>query len=414
MAQLMGAVVGVLNESLTESIRAFYKLRRAYIALDGILQMEEAYLQARNTRMATASSQTLQPAGSGLDELKDHLIEKCDSNFPSPSSMNCPESLQSTLLEKEVMREAGDADGELPETKKGHLGALALATANHLEFQTLADEVSDPSIAGRGNASQKPSGFVFNMDGDSDSDIFNNPVDIFVHSGANLCFGLLLLLISMVPPVFSRLLYVIGFRGDRERGLRMLWKATRFHNLNGAIAGLALLGFYNGFVRFCDIMPDASVENGEDIDGYPLRRLTALLSDMRGRYPLSQLWLLEESRMHGANKRLDIALDLLCGDSRSPLKQVEALHVFEKGLDAMYLHKYLLCSDCFVEVYTIFLNPSCLLSDYANFYRSLVRRTQLLVEGSVLLYCRIFASCTLPQKCPISPFPCSGSCFESY
>ena len=50
------------------------------------------------------------------------------------------------------------------------------------------------------------------------------------------------------------------------------------------------------------------------------------------------------------NKRLDIALELLRGDTRSPLKQVEALHVFEKSLDAMYLHKYQLCADSFIEV----------------------------------------------------------------
>jgi hypothetical protein len=185
-----------------------------------------------------------------------------------------------------------------------------------------------------------------------DSDIFTNPVDAFIHSGSNLCFGLLLLLISMIPPTFGKLLYIIGFRGDRARGLRMLWQASRFHSLTGAIAALALLAFYNGFVRCCDVLPDPSGDEEDEIEAYPMDRLVSLLSDMRQRFPKSQLWLLEESRMVGSNRKLEQALDLLSGAEKSPLKQVEALHVFEKSIDTMYLHKYQVCADSFIEVRT--------------------------------------------------------------
>jgi hypothetical protein len=170
-----------------------------------------------------------------------------------------------------------------------------------------------------------------------------------VHSGANFCFGILLLLISMVPPAFSKLLSIIGFHGDKQRGLRMLWQASKFHNLIGGMAALALLGYYNGFVRYCDIMPDPT-PGEDDVEGIPQERLTALLAEMRTRFPNSQLWLLEESRMIGANKDLVGAQKLLNGKNKSPLQQVEALRVFEKSLNALFLHDYEVCSQAFIEV----------------------------------------------------------------
>jgi hypothetical protein len=35
---------------------------------------------------------------------------------------------------------------------------------------------------------------------------------------------------------------------------RYLWQASRFNNFCSAIAGIALLGYYNGLVGFCDIL----------------------------------------------------------------------------------------------------------------------------------------------------------------
>lgn len=307
IAQLMSAVVGVLNESLTESVKAFYRLRKAYIALDAIMKMEEKFMEQRNIHKA------LLPSTSDL----------------STSSAACPDtkSESSSLLSKKGTQAAAIEQAEVNSSMNG----LAISSRG----------VSPDTSTG----TSPPAKHIHH---DPDSDIFKNEIDVFVHSGANFCFGILLLLISMVPPAFNKLLSIIGFHGDKQRGLRMLWQASKFHNFIGAMAALALLGYYNGFVRYCDIMPDPTP--GEtDVEGYPQERLAALLAEMRSRFPNSQLWLIEESRMLGANKELGRALELLSTDKKSPLKQVEALCVFEKSLNALFLHEYDVCAEAFIE-----------------------------------------------------------------
>ncbi|KAJ5246896.1 hypothetical protein N7468_001879 [Penicillium chermesinum] len=281
IAQLMSAVVGVLNESLTESIKAFYRLRKAYITLDGIAKMEEKFMEAQ-------AAKGIVPRSSDLSRSSAHSEAK----------------------------------------------SAAASSVSNKTPEAAASEISRSSTPGS------------NINHDPDSDIFKNEIDVFVHSGTNFCFGILLILISMVPPAFSKLLSIIGFRGDKARGIQMLWQASKFHNLIGGLAALALLGYYNGFVRYCDIMPDAAP--GED-ESYPQERLEALLTEMRARFPVSMLWILEDSRMRGANKDLEGALELLSSSKDSQLKQVKALCVFEKSLNALFLHRYETCAEAFIE-----------------------------------------------------------------
>lgn len=329
MAQLMSAVVGVLNESLTESIKGFYKLRKAYLALDAILKMEQKFMQERSGDITPAGAKS----ASSLS-----LAKKGKSTPPpgvphGPTDDAEPEDMSKLAL-------SNGADGETLRTTDStelnrKLSNLAVSQEN--VDSDVSTGVSTPSSAQM-------------LNHDPDSDIFSNQIDVFVHAGSNFCFGILLLLISMVPPAFSKLLGIIGFHGDKKRGLRMLWQASKFHNLIGGLSALVVLGYYNGFVRYCDIVPDAIAGEDEDVEGYPRERLESLLNEMRKRFPNSQLWLVEDSRMNGANKNLEKALEMLIGDEKSPLKQVEALKVFERSLNAMYLHKYELCAESFLEV----------------------------------------------------------------
>ena len=229
--------------------------------------------------------------------------------------------------------------------------------ADHLDMNAKLADMSLDNPGLNSVISQKPTSQKHRMlNHNPDSDVFANPVDVFIHSGANLCFGLLLVMISMIPPAFGKLLFIIGFKGDRDRGLRLLWQASKFHNINGAMAGLILLGYYNTIVGFSDILPDfvpAAEGKEQSVEGYPRQRCEDLLMDMRTRHPQSHLWLLEEARMQATKRRLSTAISTLNNATKSPLKQVEALEMFERALNAMYIHDYTLCADSFLACVTL-------------------------------------------------------------
>ena len=365
----MSAVVGVLNESLTESIKGFYKLRKAYVTLDGILDAEARYMKAGRGLGAST------PGRRSVDSLRSNrsapsvkgipggFAEDASSKAPSkPSSIR---SLQSSHLETkpDVTSKvednkadvAADEDDKFFDASETYIEETIHYTGN-IETSGVAEKSSDLTIDGAHfNSKTLPRPSIAPvrhgmLDDDPDSDVFANPIDVFIHSGANLCYGLLLLMLAMIPPAFSKLLFIIGFQGDKDRGIRLLWQASKFHNINGAMAGLIVLGYYNTFIGFSDIIPDSDPKNvdQDSIEGYPKKRCEELLAEMRRRHPRSHLWLLEEARMQAANRHLSSAISLLDGSSKSPLKQVEALEMFEKSLNAMYSHDFTLCATSFI------------------------------------------------------------------
>jgi len=65
--------------------------------------------------------------------------------------------------------------------------------------------------------------------------------------------------------------------------------------------------------------------------------------------------MMEEARMLAGQGELEKAVQMLDGQSKSPLKQVEALQCFEKSLDNMYMHDYEGCSAGFQKACRTYL-----------------------------------------------------------
>lgn len=334
--QLMSAVIGVLNESLTESLKGFYKLRKAFGTLSEIHEAEKKYLKTHRQNQSSDSVKTSPWTAlhNETNSIQDDTPD--DSGILTPAASDEDDDLDFVDAKDEWSSPATPAEyqGHLhyPDSPNNSLNETTAKNLNHrLSMSTRPAGIDAPSESAAQQADQ-----------DIDfSTVTTNPIDIFIHSGTALCFGLLQLMLSMIPPAFSKLLSIFSFRGNREAGLRMLWSATNFkHNINGAMAGLITLGFHNGAIAFCDILSK---------DALPEERLRSLLTEMRQIYPRSKLWLLEESRILSRERKLEEAVDLVTNGPKSSLKQVEALGLFETSLNLLYLHRYEECAESFIK-----------------------------------------------------------------
>lgn len=349
-AQLMGAIISVMHESLTEGIKGFYKLRKAFVALDAIIEAESRVLAERKVNGAAQG-----PSSVANGPKKDTIVED-QKNLESDSDLEFVDAPEDVEKPQAPAAYAGhlkrvnskSAPGSVLEKDMSDL-ALETATAS-----LPASRQSSPDSQERnGSPQRRPVRQTLLDQAGPDSSTFTHPVDIFVHSGANMCYGILLLIISMVPPAFSKLLYIIGFKGDRERGVQMLWQSTKFDNVNGGVAGLMLLGYYNGILAFADILPSEKdveelADDGEII-GYPKEQCSALLQSMRSQYPQSGMWKVEEARNLANAQRVPEAVALLKSNGDSKMRQVTALSNFELSTNALFMMDWVTMRDGFLR-----------------------------------------------------------------
>ncbi|KAM3432676.1 hypothetical protein MY4824_006413 [Beauveria thailandica] len=279
--QLMSAVLGVLNESVIEAMKSFLKLRRAYITLDAIITKENEYFKKHRTRTGSSSAAVSSARGSSEDKI---VFSAAQTPVSSSTSL-----------------EALPTDTEkLPAT----LGSTAPA------LQDIDIELA-------------------------------NPIDAFIHSGVNMCMGILMLMMSLMPPAFARILSIVGFKGDREAGIRMLWRSVAHPNANGAFAGIMLLNFYHSMLGLVDIQPhETDFDESAEPYGTPQHKVAELLATMRERFPQSRLWLIEEAKGLASRRDLPSAIAELEGGTQSKMKQVTAINQFTLALFSMSAHDW--------------------------------------------------------------------------
>ena len=348
IAQLTSAITAVLSGSVTQAISGFYKLRKAYLTLDGIMEVESKYFKHRasSRRTSMASRRETLSRMRTQDSANTHHNGGDVSGFPN-----------------EIVTEKGPS----PLNSQIHSPNNPIRSSTEIENE-LTSTSSIPPIPTRTKSN------VLELDPESLG--ITSHTDIFIHSGTRLCYGILLVVFSMIEnPIFNKILYIVGFKGDRERGTRYLWEASRFDNFNSAIAGISLLAYYNGLIGFCDILP-TDPDAANDLSGYPKARCEALLATMIAKYPTNKLWRLEEARMLAYNHNLGAAVKILQENSNGNMKQLAMINIFERSLSTMFIHDYEGCATSWIKCAELSSWSPCLYaymtgSSYLELYRNL-------------------------------------------
>lgn len=364
-SNLLNALLMLLSENFMESAKALLKLRRAYQTLDSI---------SRNLKTDSDAS------SSALADLDSYSLHHSKSN----SFVDLP--LPSTGQELKDKKIIDDLDKtyhmRLERINGSHIGNPPVSASLRSELGFKNSESSRAS--------------------DLDVLTFGNPdvssVDEYIHSGVNLCFGILQVVLSLIPPAIGKVLSVVGFKGSREAGLQMVWNAAQERNIHGGIGLLALLVFYDGPFQFTDVdfdIPSSTELNSNTVSTtnkeqfnelkktithasnkqeiieeriklermatlgqgetllHPGEKLVKVLLHSRALFPHSNLWLLQESRMLASRGRLQESVDLMDTAKPSQMKQVDALLGFDRSMILVFMHNFDRASKDFLDLIKI-------------------------------------------------------------
>ncbi|CEP64168.1 uncharacterized protein LALA0_S10e03972g [Lachancea lanzarotensis] len=331
-ACLLHALLMLFSESMVESAKALFKLRKAYHMLQEVLNEIKAAKEKNKGSLYT-------------QDANGSFASFATADSTTFTSVDIPYQLTpQEQQDRELMQLAEDVYKMRKRRLDGaHIGNSPAAERlrTDLGLQSLKD-------LSKSKSTKKP---VVLSEDEIEQD--QATIDEFIHSGVNLCFGILQVVLSLIPPAIGAVLSVVGFHGSREDGLRMIWRSTKDRNIHGGIGLLSLLFYHDGPFQFTDVDFDVPAANGDATDAksdelptatllHPGKLLEDSLLRARAVFPNSALWLLQEARMLSSQGRSQEAVDLMdsIDVNEIEMRQVKSLMVFDRAMTLVHLHEF--------------------------------------------------------------------------
>jgi len=320
---LMSAVTSFLSESVVESLRGAYKLRKSYQLLHKLFDMIVAVdghppNHTDTTNTTTKVVATPEEMSETSEDSDDDFVDATDDIADLANPNTLPKSMSDMALSNGTSR--SEPIPKLDITADDFIDGRP-SSANSTPVS------HSPPIDRRASLTTVSSFHDIPTPPEKETTL----TDETIYAGTLMALGSIMLLISLLPPSLSRLLSIIGFRGSRSLALSMLWKVSSQPSPFGGLATFFLGTYYGNIVQNSDIIGDEfhATRNGNST----LEKLHRNLVQIRRRYPASALWIVEEARMESMKGNLEEVVRRLQDiQVNSEMPQIQSFVTFEGAL----------------------------------------------------------------------------------
>ncbi|EPX72884.1 uncharacterized protein SOCG_00646 [Schizosaccharomyces octosporus yFS286] len=157
-------------------------------------------------------------------------------------------------------------------------------------------------------------------------------VDEFIESGVSTGYGVLTFLISLLSPSILRVLSFFSMHGNRKDAVQLMWKATAYPNMQGAIALLCLYAFNAMVQSSASIVPlDYANELSRCQDG---------INSVRQRYSNGAIWAVMQGKLYYLRGDSEKALELEKTRIDTSMEQIIAMKGFDTAMLYVGIRKF--------------------------------------------------------------------------
>lgn len=352
---LLHALLMLFSESLVEAAKALLKLRKAYSMLSNIILLVQKAEKKKKIPGVRSVASSSAETGSSSDSNSEASFVSSTTTF---TSVDLPYKLSERQRSDATLMKLAE---KIQKMRLDRLGGTHIG--NTPAFSRLREDLG---LGTTKVVDREETNITQNTYLSEEYDLHQATIDEFIASGADLCYGILQVVLSLIPPGIGAVLSVVGFSGSREEGLRLIWKATRQRNVHGCIGLLSLMFYYDGPFQFIDddfdipaspresprsstVSLARTYTNPGDFDSmsnqtllHPGKLLENSLLQARALFPHSALWLLNEARMLSAKGRLEDSMALMdsIDVNNIHMRQVKVLMVFDRANTLVNMHQF--------------------------------------------------------------------------